>query len=167
MKSEKLSILVMCALKLAAMPTGANADIFAVQHQRLVNPASGAVALGTLLAAVTPVVALGDAVRRRRFGRRPCTASPAPKQQSAQAEEREHRSNYHDQPDNIDDTVHSSAPSAFQSCRSYKHPRVWKGSPGPAAVFWRKRGTKTSDPARPPSHRAVVQVRFAFARKGR
>ncbi|MDF0522432.1 hypothetical protein P0R31_34910 [Bradyrhizobium yuanmingense] len=38
---------------LAAMPTGANAYIFAVQCQRLVNP----VALGTLLAAVTlPVV---------------------------------------------------------------------------------------------------------------
>ena len=56
-KSEKLSILVMCALKLAAMPTGANAYVFAVQHQRLVNPASGAVALRTLLAAVTlPVV---------------------------------------------------------------------------------------------------------------
>lgn len=35
----------------AAMPTGANAYIFAVQYQRLVNPVSGAVALGTLLAA--------------------------------------------------------------------------------------------------------------------
>ncbi|MCP3394730.1 AEC family transporter [Bradyrhizobium sp. CCGB12] len=83
-KGEKLSILMMCALKLmvmpaaafllakllnlpplaagvavllAAMPTGANAYIFAVQYQRLVNPVSGAVALGTLLAAVTlPVV---------------------------------------------------------------------------------------------------------------
>ena len=41
----------------AAMPTGANAYIFAAQYQRLVNPVSGAVALGTLLAAVTlPVV---------------------------------------------------------------------------------------------------------------
>ena len=85
-KGEKLSILVMCALKLlampaaafvlakllglppnaagvivlfAAMPTGANAYIFAVQYQRLVNPVSGAVALGTLLAAVTlPVVVM-------------------------------------------------------------------------------------------------------------
>jgi len=37
----------------AAMPTGANADIFAVQYQRLVNPVSGGVALGTMLAAVT------------------------------------------------------------------------------------------------------------------
>jgi malonate transporter and related proteins len=83
-KGEKLSILLMCALKLAvmsaaafvlarlldlppiaagvvelfaAMPTRANAYIFAVQYQRLVNPVSGAVALGTLLAAVTlPVV---------------------------------------------------------------------------------------------------------------
>jgi predicted permease len=36
----------------AAMPTGANADVFAVQYQRLVNSVSGAVALGTLLAAV-------------------------------------------------------------------------------------------------------------------
>lgn len=77
---EMLSVVVMSALKLlampavafvlakllnlpplptgvvvlfAAMPTGANAYIFAVQYQRLVNPVSGAVALGTLLAAVT------------------------------------------------------------------------------------------------------------------
>ncbi|MBR0853923.1 AEC family transporter [Bradyrhizobium liaoningense] len=85
-KGEKLDIAVMCALKLlampaaafvlarlldlpplaagvavlfAAMPTGANAYIFAAQYQRLVNPVSGAVALGTLLAAVTlPVVVL-------------------------------------------------------------------------------------------------------------
>lgn len=43
----------------AAMPTGANAYIFAVQYRRLVNPVSGAVALGTLLAAVTlPVVVM-------------------------------------------------------------------------------------------------------------
>ncbi|WP_271538934.1 hypothetical protein [Bradyrhizobium sp. CCBAU 45321] len=42
---------------LAVMPTRANAYIFAVQYQRLVNPVSGAVALGTLLAAATlPVV---------------------------------------------------------------------------------------------------------------
>ncbi len=85
-KGEKLGIIVMSALKLlampaaalllarlfdlpplaagvavlfAAMPTGANAYIFAVQYQRLVNPVSGAVALGTLLAAVTlPVVVM-------------------------------------------------------------------------------------------------------------
>lgn len=37
----------------AAMPTGANAYIFAVQYQRLVDPVSGAIALATLLAAVT------------------------------------------------------------------------------------------------------------------
>jgi len=83
-KGETLSVAVMCALKLlampatafvlakllglppvasgvivlfAAMPTGANAYIFAAQYQRQVNPVSGAVALGTLLAAVTlPVV---------------------------------------------------------------------------------------------------------------
>ena len=82
-RGEKLSILVMCALKLmmmpaafvlaklldlsplvagvavllAAMPTGANAYIFAVQYQRLVNPVPDAMALGTLLVAVTlPVV---------------------------------------------------------------------------------------------------------------
>jgi malonate transporter len=79
-KGAKLGIVVMCALKLlampaiagmlahflqlpplvagvvvlfAAMPTGANAYIFAVQFQRLVNPVSGAVALGTLISAAT------------------------------------------------------------------------------------------------------------------
>lgn len=85
-KGEMLSVVAMSALKLlampavalvlakllnlppivtgvvvlfAAMPTGANAYIFAVQYQRLVNPVSGAVALGTLLAAVTlPVVVM-------------------------------------------------------------------------------------------------------------
>lgn len=85
-KGEMLSVVVISALKLlampavafvlakllnlppiatgvvvlfAAMPTGANAYIFAVQYQRLVNPMSGAVALGTLLAAVTlPVVVM-------------------------------------------------------------------------------------------------------------
>ncbi|MCK1745873.1 AEC family transporter [Bradyrhizobium sp. 139] len=85
-RGEKIGILAMSALKLlampaaafalaklldlpptaagvvvlfAAMPTGANAYIFAVQYQRLVNPVSGAVALGTLLAAVTlPVVVM-------------------------------------------------------------------------------------------------------------
>lgn len=85
-KGEKLGIAIMSALKLlamptaafvlaklfdlpplaagvvvlfAAMPTGANAYIFAVQYQRLVNPVSGAVALGTLLAALTlPVVVM-------------------------------------------------------------------------------------------------------------
>ncbi|MBB4372767.1 hypothetical protein GGD63_005579 [Bradyrhizobium sp. cir1] len=42
-----------------SMPTGANAHIFAVQYQRLVNPVSGAVAPGTLLAAATlPVVVM-------------------------------------------------------------------------------------------------------------
>jgi predicted permease len=74
-----LTVVVACALKLlamptaafvlalaagvvvlfAGMPTGANAYIFAVQYQRQVNPVSGAVALGTLLAAVTlPVVVM-------------------------------------------------------------------------------------------------------------
>ncbi|WP_257196564.1 MULTISPECIES: hypothetical protein [unclassified Bradyrhizobium] len=43
----------MCALKLAAMPTGANAYIFAVRYQWLVNPVAGALALATLLAAAT------------------------------------------------------------------------------------------------------------------
>lgn len=85
-KGEMLSVVAMSALKLlampavafalakllhlppivtgvvvlfAAMPTGANAYIFAVQYQRLVNPVSGAVALGTLLAAVTlPVMVM-------------------------------------------------------------------------------------------------------------
>ena len=85
-KGEKRAIAVMCALKLvlmpafagllayllklpplaagvvvlfAAMPTGANAYIFAAQYQRLVNQVSGAVALATILAAATlPVVVL-------------------------------------------------------------------------------------------------------------
>lgn len=85
-RGAKLGIVVMCALKLlampalawtfahllqlpplvtavvvlfAAMPTGANAYIFAVQYQRLVNPVSGSVALGTMLAAATlPLVVL-------------------------------------------------------------------------------------------------------------
>lgn len=37
----------------AAMPTGANAFLFATQYQRAVNSASGAVALGTALSAAT------------------------------------------------------------------------------------------------------------------
>lgn len=37
----------------AAMPAGANAYIFAVQYKRLQNPVSGAVALGSVLAAAT------------------------------------------------------------------------------------------------------------------
>lgn len=40
----------------AAMPTGANAYLFAVQHGRAMNSASGAVALGTALSAVTVAV---------------------------------------------------------------------------------------------------------------
>jgi len=39
----------------AAMPTGANAYIFAMRYQRVVNSASGAVALGTILAALSAV----------------------------------------------------------------------------------------------------------------
>lgn len=85
-RGAKLGIVAICALKLlampalawilaqllqlpplvtavvvlfAAMPTGANAYIFAIQYQRLVNPVSGSVALGTLLAAATlPVIVL-------------------------------------------------------------------------------------------------------------
>jgi hypothetical protein len=38
---------------LTAMPTGANAYLFAVRHDRAVNSASGAVALGTVLSAFT------------------------------------------------------------------------------------------------------------------
>jgi predicted permease len=41
----------------AAMPTGANAYIFSAQYGRLTEAVSGAVALGTTLAAVTlPIV---------------------------------------------------------------------------------------------------------------
>jgi predicted permease len=85
-KGAKLGIVVMCVLKLlvmpaiafglarlaqlppivagvivlfAAMPTGANAYIFAVQYGRLVNPVSGAVALATIISAATlPLVVL-------------------------------------------------------------------------------------------------------------
>jgi predicted permease len=39
----------------AAMPAGANAYIFATRYQRVVNSASGAVALGTVLAAASAV----------------------------------------------------------------------------------------------------------------
>lgn len=42
----------------ASVPTGANAFLFAVRHNRAVNSASGAVALGTLVAAVTVSLAL-------------------------------------------------------------------------------------------------------------
>ncbi len=80
-KGHKLGIVVMCTLKLlampavawmlafyifdlppiaagvvvlfAAMPTGANAYIFAARYGRLANSVSGAVAVGTILAAVT------------------------------------------------------------------------------------------------------------------
>ena len=47
------SLATLIALKLLSMPTGANAYIFAIPYQRMVNPVSGAVALCTLLAAVT------------------------------------------------------------------------------------------------------------------
>jgi len=59
-KLLNLPLLVAAVVVLfAAMPTRANAYIFAVQYQRLVNPVSGAVALGTLLAAMTlPVVVM-------------------------------------------------------------------------------------------------------------
>jgi len=84
-KGQALAMAVMCALKLlampaiaailafyvlalppisaavvvlfAAMPTGANAYIFSAQYGRLTEAVSGAVALGTVLAAVTlPVI---------------------------------------------------------------------------------------------------------------
>ncbi|WP_244463959.1 hypothetical protein [Bradyrhizobium japonicum] len=60
----------------AAMPTRANAYILAVQYQRLVNPVSGGVALGMLLAALTlPVVLVaGGQVVRQRPDARSCGA---------------------------------------------------------------------------------------------
>lgn len=42
----------------AAVPTGANAFLFATKHGRAVNSASGAVALGTMVAAVTVSIVL-------------------------------------------------------------------------------------------------------------
>ena len=47
----------------AAMPTGANAYIFSMKYQRVVNSTSGAVALGTVLAAVTAAVLVSILVR--------------------------------------------------------------------------------------------------------
>lgn len=44
----------------AAMPTGANAYLFAMRHGRAVNSASGAVALGTMLAIVTTSVIVAE-----------------------------------------------------------------------------------------------------------
>lgn len=43
---------------LAAMPAGANAYLFAMRYQKVVNSASGAVALGTILSALTAAVLL-------------------------------------------------------------------------------------------------------------
>ena len=43
---------------MAAVPTGANAFLFAVKMGRAVNSASGAVALGTAVAAVTATILL-------------------------------------------------------------------------------------------------------------
>jgi hypothetical protein len=37
----------------SAMPTGANAYLFATRYNRVVNSTSGAAALGTILAAIT------------------------------------------------------------------------------------------------------------------
>ena len=50
----QLAVLVI----LAAMPTGGNAFLFAVKEGRAVNSASGSVALGTVLAALTAAVAI-------------------------------------------------------------------------------------------------------------
>lgn len=47
----------------AAMPAGANAYIFAMRYQRVVNSTSGAVALGTVLAALTAAVLVSILVR--------------------------------------------------------------------------------------------------------
>ncbi|MCS3926727.1 putative permease [Bradyrhizobium elkanii] len=43
----------------AAMPTGANAYIFAARYQRLVSPGAGAATLGTLLVTVMVVIVAG------------------------------------------------------------------------------------------------------------
>ena len=66
---------------IAAMPTGANAYIFAVQYQGLVNPVSGAVALGLLAALTLPVVVWVVAARQRAQASaqtRGYTARPCP-----------------------------------------------------------------------------------------
>ena len=48
------------ALILASMPAGANAFLFAERTQRVVNSTSGAVALGTLLGAITSTLVIGN-----------------------------------------------------------------------------------------------------------
>ena len=49
---------------LCAMPAGANSYLFAMRYERVVNSASGAVALGTALALGTSVAALGALMAR-------------------------------------------------------------------------------------------------------
>ncbi len=51
------------ALLFAAMPAGANAFLFAERNGRVVNSASGAVALGTLLAAATSTLLIANLAR--------------------------------------------------------------------------------------------------------
>ena len=48
------------ALSLASMPAGANAFLFAERTRRVVNSTSGAIALGTLLAAVTSTMVIAN-----------------------------------------------------------------------------------------------------------
>jgi len=49
---------------LSAMPAGANAFLFAMRYERVVNSASGAVALGTALALLTSLLVLGVLIPR-------------------------------------------------------------------------------------------------------
>ncbi len=46
------------------MPAGANSYLFAMRYERVVNSASGAVALGTALALGTSVLVLGGLMGR-------------------------------------------------------------------------------------------------------
>jgi hypothetical protein len=90
----------------------------------------------------------------------------APNQQSAQAQEREHRTNHDDKPDDIDNSVHSSAPSALSVLPQLQTPGVLKRFAGAPAVFLQNRGTKTNDAASAFEALTPIEIIFAFTRKG-
>lgn len=80
----------------------------------------------------------------------------APDQQSAQAQEREHRGDHDDKPDDIDNTVHSSAPSALSVLPQLETPGIMKRFAVRPAVFFQNRGTKTNDPASGRRRHAII-----------
>jgi hypothetical protein len=126
------------------MPTGANAYIFAAQYRRLVNPVSGAVALGTLLAAVTlPLVVW--VVARWGVGGLESAPHHLPNIQSAQAQEREHHTNHDDESDQIDNSVHVSAPQRVRPAE-LQTPQVVKRFAVARRRFLLKSGNESERP---------------------